>query len=237
MRVRAATALVATGAVLLLSGCMNEQAAQPSDTPSAPVLVPGEPGAEPTVLSPERASAHGRTDSTQPRPNQADVDYMNMMIPHHQQAITMTDLIDERAEDERVRTIGGRIAAAQDAEIALMAAWLIRYGKPVPPEAGRHGDRGLRTGHTAHSAPGGHEHGPLMPGMATPEQMDALRAANGAEFDRLFLDLMITHHEGALVMAQDELADGLELRALEMAQEVIAGQAAEIEHMRNIRAD
>ncbi|GAB3505010.1 DUF305 domain-containing protein [Amycolatopsis cihanbeyliensis] len=217
---------------MLLAGCVNEPVERPPDEPSAPVLAPGGPGAEPTVLAPERANESGE----QLRPNQADVDYMNMMIPHHRQAITMTDLITERARDERVRTIGGRIAAAQDAEIALMAAWLIRYGKPVPPEAGRHGDRGLATGHTAHAGPGGHEGGELMPGMATPEQMDALRAATGAEFDRLFLDLMITHHEGALVMAEDELANGLETRALEMAQEVIAGQAAEIEHMRDIRA-
>ncbi|WP_199430083.1 DUF305 domain-containing protein [Qaidamihabitans albus] len=208
---RARLAAAGVVAVFVLAGCVSDP--EPPEDAAAEVIVPGRPGESASAAAPQGADTVA--------PNEADVRYMTMMIPHHRQAITMTDLVADRASDRQVRAIAGRIAAAQDAEITAMTDWLAGHG---------HGQ------HTEHGGDGEHgAHGDdLMPGMATPEQIDALRAAGGAEFDRLFLQLMITHHEGALTMAEDELAHGIEPRALEMAQDVLAGQAAEIERMRNL---
>ncbi|PXY28378.1 DUF305 domain-containing protein [Prauserella muralis] len=204
MGTRLAAGVAALVVVVLAAGCVAEEPPPAQDSPG--VIVPGRPGEQASVVPPEKAGEHQQVT----KPSEADVRYMTMMIPHHEQAITMTDLVPARARSERVKAIASRIAASQDAEIAAMTTWLEQHG---------------HAGHTAH------QHG-LMPGMATPEQLDALRAAKGAEFDRQFLRLMITHHEGALTMARDQLAHGLEPQAVAMAQEVLTGQVDEIEHMR-----
>ncbi|WP_158880570.1 DUF305 domain-containing protein [Amycolatopsis anabasis] len=204
--------------VAALTGCSGEAAAPPPPPASAPVVLPGKPGDPGTVVPPERAGEHRQAAV----PNGIDVNYVTMMIPHHRQAITMTDLVAAKSQDDRVRGIADRIAAAQGAEIAMMHGWLGDHGKPVPAE-----------GHAGH---GGAEHG-LMPGMATPAQLDELRAAGGREFDRKFLELMITHHQGALTMAEQELSGGVEVRAQQMAQEVITTQTAEIERLRGMLAN
>jgi uncharacterized protein (DUF305 family) len=196
--------------VLAAAGCSSPPA-EPA-TPVAPVVLPGKPGETGEVVRPDQVDPN-RTRET---PNSADVDYMTMMIPHHQQAILMTDLVAAKTSDEQVRAIAGRIAVTQDAEIQLISDWLTKYGKPVPGSA-------EHSGHGEHAS---------MPGMATPEQLNALRAANGSEFDKLFLSLMITHHQGALTMAEGQLSGGVETKAQEFAQDVITGQSAEIERMR-----
>jgi uncharacterized protein (DUF305 family) len=222
LRVRI-TMAVAVALTLPLAGCTSAPAGPPAQQ-QAPVIVPGGPGEAGTVVPPERAGQHEQHTA----PNEADVTYMTMMVPHHRQAITMTDLVGSRASEEQVRAIAGRIASAQGAEIALMSDWLTRYGRPVPGAA--------HEGHAGHGDQhGAHDHA-QMPGMATPAQLDALAAATGREFDRLFLDLMIAHHQGALTMAERQLAGGVETRAQEMAQEVMTGQSAEIERMRTLRA-
>nr|BFF00745.1 hypothetical protein GCM10020241_24200 [Streptoalloteichus tenebrarius] len=134
-----------------------------------------------------------------------------MMITHHRQALDMAALAPQRAGDEQVRGLAARISDAQGPEIAAMRAWLERTG-----QAEQHG---------------GHDHA-SMPGMATPEQLAALRAASGGEFDRQFLRLMIAHHEGAVTMATDVLTRGVDVFVQEMAQDVIATQTAEITRMR-----
>ncbi len=212
-RMRFSAPVTALGclAVLTLGGCTGAEP-ESSAEPAAPVLVPGGPG-EQARLTTVPASGKPRQDAA----TEADLRYVTMMIPHHEQALTMTGLVERRAADQRVHALAGRIADVQEAEIAMMRDWLSRHGGP--------------DGHGEHGA---HE---LMPGMATPEQMAALRTATGAEFDQRFLDLMITHHEGALTMAEQELADGIQPRAIEMAQDVVAGQMAEIERMRAIRGE
>jgi uncharacterized protein (DUF305 family) len=197
---------------LAAAGCSSPPA-EPA-TAEVPVVLPGKPGAAGDVVRPDQVDPN-RTRET---PNSADVDYMTMMIPHHQQAIVMTDLVATKTTDEQVRAIAGRIAVTQEAEIKLMSDWLAKYGKPVP-------------GSGEHSGHGATEHA-SMPGMATPEQLNALRAANGSEFDKLFLSLMIAHHQGALTMAEGQLTGGVETKAQELAQDVITGQSAEIERMR-----
>ncbi|SFB26350.1 Uncharacterized conserved protein, DUF305 family [Amycolatopsis marina] len=214
MRFSAPVTALGCLAVLALGGCTGSEP-EPSPEPPAPVLVPGAPGEQARLTT-----VPGQGAERQDAATEADIRYVTMMIPHHEQALTMTELVAQRATDQRVHALAGRIADAQQGEIAMMRDWLSRHD--------------AQGGHGAHGEHGAHAH-ELMPGMATPEQLNALRAASGAEFDRLFLDLMIAHHEGALTMAEQELADGIQTRAIEMAQDVIAGQMAEIERMRAMR--
>jgi uncharacterized protein (DUF305 family) len=117
---------------------------------------------------------------------------MQGMIMHHSQAVEMTALIASHTEDKALRSLGARISSSQSDEISLMRRWLAARGEPISKPT-----RGM---------PGmdmSHEMMTLMPGMLSPEQMDALRKANGAEFDHLFLTGMIQHHNGALTMVKD----------------------------------
>ncbi|AUI57052.1 DUF305 domain-containing protein [Amycolatopsis sp. BJA-103] len=199
-------------AAFVVSGCTGDESpAEPAS--SAPVIIPGKPG--------EQAGTGSPGPVNRDQAGEADVEYMTMMIPHHQQAKVMTDLVPGKTANEQLKAIAGRISVAQDGEVAMMKTWLSDRGKPVPGE-----------GHAGHG--GGHDHG-LMPGMATEAQLADLRAASGPAFEKLFLDLMIAHHQGALTMAETQLGKGVEIKAQEMAQEVITGQSAEIERMRTMR--
>lgn len=182
--------------------------------PAAPVLVPGKPGEPARTLSP------GETLPKTPQapPSDAEVRFLRDMIVHHQQAIEMARLGPERAAALDVKRIADRIAASQTPEIEVMNTWLRTHGQPTVDPA--------HAGHESHDG---------MPGMATPAQLDALRAATGTAFDALFLQLMITHHEGALTMAGEIQLKGKDPRIQEIADEVIAVQSAEINRMRAIR--
>ena len=159
--------------------------AQQND-PSAPAVVqPGAPG-KPSKRLPASTKA-----SLPPR-SQADVVFMQGMIMHHGQAVEMTALIPSHTENQALRSLGARISSSQSDEIKFMKRWLTARAEPVSmPMPDLQGmDRS-------------HHPMPLMPGMLTPEQMDALRKAKGSEFDRLFLQGMIQHHGGALTMVKD----------------------------------
>jgi len=210
-------AFVATAAAvtLALTGCEPEGGRQDTgkgQDGKPAVIAPGRPGEAAKTLSAEEAAKSGDDDS----PNAADRAYVAMMIEHHQQALVMTDLAPDRARSAKVRRIAERIAAAQGPEIDAMRGWQQTTGG---------------------AAKGGHDHGGMadMPGMATPKQLDALRAAEGASFDRLFLKLMIAHHRGAVSMATDVLGRGNNVRVEEMAADVIAQQTSEIRRMRLVR--
>jgi len=147
--------------------------------PSAPAVVqPGAPGKPSRRLPPS-------TPAKLPPRSQAEVEFMQGMIMHHAQAVEMTALIASRTENKDLRSLGARISSSQSDEIKFMRRWLAARGEPV----------GLPHG----AMPGMH----LMPGMLTAEQMEALRNAKDAEFDRLFLTGMIQHHNGALTMVKD----------------------------------
>ncbi|NBM14625.1 DUF305 domain-containing protein [Streptomyces sp. GC420] len=205
-------------AVFTLSGCESGSGSGSGDTgrkdksaaqPGPSVIAPGRPGEAAETLSAEDAAEAVADDS----PNAADFAYTQMMITHHQQALTMAGLVPDRAASAKVKRLAERIEAAQRPEIESMKSWLENNG-----------------GEKAH---GEHEHG-TMPGMATGKQLDELRAADGEKFDALFLELMIAHHEGAVSMAEDVLADGKNLLVQEMANDVIAQQSAEIGRMREM---
>jgi uncharacterized protein (DUF305 family) len=204
--------VVVLSALLGLTACTSDEPA--GAKPTAPVLQPGKPGESNQTLSPEEAgSARPATP-----PNDGDVTYVREMIVHHRQAIEMTALVPDRGADGQVKGLASRIADAQGPEIEMMDAWLKKHSKPPVPPA-------------EHGGHGGHAD---MPGMATPEQMDQLKAAKGADFDKLFLRLMIAHHQGALAMADVVRTKGVDVRVQEMADDVTATQSAEIRRMQGM---
>lgn len=142
----------------------------------------------------------------------ADAMFAQMMIPHHEQAVEMAALVEGRASSPFITQIARQISDAQQPEIELMSSWLEEWGVPV------------MSGMDAMDAHGGHG----MAGMLTAEQLAALEAATGDEFDRLFAEGMIEHHRGAVAMAQDVLDQGSDPRVAELGREIIATQEAEI---------
>ncbi|MGH4012972.1 MAG: DUF305 domain-containing protein [Pseudonocardiaceae bacterium] len=153
--------------------------------------------------------------------DQADITFAQAMIPHHAQAIEMAQLAPERAQRPQVKDLAGRIAQAQGPEIETMTTWLRAWNAEIP-----------RTGQDDRGH-GGMDPGAMgqMPGMMDPQQMQQLDQATGAEFDRLFLQMMLRHHEGAIAMARTELADGQNPEARQLAQQIIDAQQAEIQEM------
>jgi uncharacterized protein (DUF305 family) len=160
------------------------------------------------------------TAAAQPRFSPADVSFMQGMIGHHAQALEMTALVPARTARADLRLLAERIRVSQESEIKTMEQWLLARGEQLPC---------LEPGHQH----GGMEH-MLMPGMATPEQMARMAAATGAEFDRLFLESMIRHHQGALAMVAALFATpgaGQEPQVFGFASDVDADQRAEIARM------
>ncbi len=157
---------------------------------------------------------------------EADVHFMQGMIPHHAQALQMTALVGERSESKAVQQMALRMEISQRDEIGLMARWLQERGEDIPPST--------TMAHTAHS---GEMPMPMMPGMLTPQQMAQLRAAKGRDFDRLFLEFMIQHHQGAIVMVRDLFTargGGQESEIFQFASHVDADQMAEIQRMQSV---
>lgn len=159
---------------------------------------------------------------------------MQGMIHHHNQAVVMTALIEERTDNKQLRLIGKRISQSQQDEMNFMRRWLEQRGEPTTMQMAMTGG----PGHTAHahdSMKAADEH--LMPGMLTKVQMDALRDAKGTEFDRLFLTGMIQHHNGALVMVRelfDTAGSGQDAELFTFATDVDSGQRAEIKSMQTL---
>jgi len=165
---------------------------------------------------------------------EADARFIHGMIGHHQQALEMTALVPDRSARPDVRLMSERIDVSQRSEIERMHQWL-RARRLVADSAAHHAHAGhaaVGGAHAGHGAAVGHAG---MPGMATPEEMARLAAASGAEFDRLFLELMIRHHEGALVMVAELFGSqggGQDPAIYAIASEVDADQRMEIDRMR-----
>jgi uncharacterized protein (DUF305 family) len=157
------------------------------ETPAAPSVVvqPGAPGEPSRTLPPS-------TRPIVPRVSPADVAFMQGMIMHHSQAVDMTAMIPSRTENKDVRSLGAKISSSQADEINFMKRWLVMRREPTSMDMPGMPERDM-SGQPM----------PPMPGMLTAKQMEALRQAKGAEFDRLFLTGMIQHHNGALVMVKE----------------------------------
>lgn len=231
---------------MALTGLATNAAAQ---TP--PIFQPGAPGQPSRVVSPEAARALGRTTFTA-----ADVLFMQHMIVHHAQAVEMVELLKIHGSDPTVARLGLRIAMSQEAEIALMRHWLADRGQPEAAAGGHAGmDHGSMNhgamnpgsmdhsamGHTGHAAPAPDPADvAVMAGMLTPRQMQTLAAARGPEFDHLFLTGMIQHHQGALDMVDDLMAQPNpvdDTMLSEFVNSVVADQSAEILRMRSLLSE
>lgn len=150
--------------------------------------------------------------------NDADATFALQMIPHHRQAIEMAELAQTRAESQEVKDLAADIEAAQDPEIQTMTGWLESWGEDVP-DAGE----------------GGHHMSTEdMSGMMSEGGMADLGTASGAEFDQMFLSMMIEHHEGAIEMARTEQSEGEYPDAVEMAEDIETAQTEEIQTMQDL---
>jgi len=157
-----------------------------------------------------------------PKHTAADTAFMQGMIGHHAQAIEMVALLKTRTTSQDMKLLGLRIEVSQNDEIKMMQTWLRSHGETVPDQHAMH----------QHDAK-------LMPGMLTPDQMAKLEAAKGQEFDKLFLEFMIQHHNGALVMVKELMSTpgaGQDSSVFQFAADVEADQSAEITRMRRLRA-
>lgn len=224
-----------TAAVVMTAGSALAQA--------APIFHPGAPGQPSRLITAERAVELGRTSFTE-----ADVGFMQHMIVHHAQAVEMVALLETRGSDRRVQLLGRRIALSQSAEMALMRGWLEERGQSTEMPAMDHAamghgahagmDHGTHAGHAGHGQSA--DDTPVMAGMLTPRQMRTLAAASGTAFDRLFLEGMIQHHQGALDMVSDlmETPNAAEDTMLsDFTASVVADQQAEILRMRSLLAE
>ncbi|HEX4308745.1 MAG TPA: DUF305 domain-containing protein [Acidobacteriaceae bacterium] len=180
------TVLTGLALAAALVAC-DARAQQTNSAPaSAPVVVqPGAPG-QPSRTLP--SSTRGTVPPVVP----ADVEFMQGMIMHHSQAVEMTALIQSHTQNKQVRALGAKISSSQSDEIRFMQRWLAARGERLSMSMPGMPDMDMS----------GKPMAP-MPGMLTPEQMTALRAARGAQFDHLFLTGMIQHHGGALTMVKD----------------------------------
>lgn len=169
------------------------------------------------------APVAGQPTPTTTRYTEADVQFMQGMIHHHAQALDMTRLVPDRSHNRGLHLLAERITVSQGDEIAWMQRWLQDRHQDVPaPNAHAHHDAG---------------ESPLMPGMLTPEQMAQLTAATDTTFDRLFLEFMIQHHEGALVMVADLLGTQGALQDSEtfrFVSDIDVDQRSEIRRMRTL---
>jgi uncharacterized protein (DUF305 family) len=180
----------------------------------------GQPSARPAAT--EQAA---QVDSVRSAYTRADVDFMVGMIHHHAQALVMSRMAPTHGASPRLRTLAARIINAQRDEIRLMQRWLEERGEPVPRPAAAGGDG---------SGPRGHG---TMAGMLSEEQLEALDSARGEEFDRLFLQYMIQHHQGAVTMVNELVATqgaAREEAVFKLASDIGADQSSEITRMQTM---
>ena len=194
----AAPAAAATvGLALALAGCAD-------DTPDMPGMG-------------SSTSPHASGSAASSQFNEADVTFAQMMIPHHQQAVTMSDmLLAKSGVNADVVALAKQVKAAQQPEITTMEGWLKAWGQPMS------------------AAPGGMDHG--GGDMMSPDEMEALDSADGSMGQRLYLEGMIEHHRGAVGMAEDEINNGTNADAKKLAETIRTTQNAEIETMEKLLA-
>jgi uncharacterized protein (DUF305 family) len=198
----------ALAALVITAGCSNSGSAPAGQTPASVSAAPA---------TTQNAQGH----------NNADMMFAQHMIPHHQQAIEMSDMVlTKQGIDPRVVELANQIKAAQGPEIDLMQGWLKQWGSPqMPMSPGGmegHGDMPMMSGM------------PGMSGMMSQEDMAALQNAQGVEASKLFLTQMIAHHEGAITMAQNEIKDGQYPAAIELSRSIVNSQQKEIDTMKGI---
>jgi uncharacterized protein (DUF305 family) len=209
------TTLLGAGAVVAVAvaaGCSTDSSSDSADATATSTSAV----ATATSSAAPGAEAH----------NDADVMFAQHMIPHHEQAVEMSDMmLAKEGIDPRVTELATQIKAAQGPEIEQMRAWLNQWGNPPMPP--------MPSGDMGHGDMGGADM-PGMEGMLSKEDLAALGNAQGVEAAKLFLTGMIEHHEGAITMAQDEIDDGQFPAAVQLSHAIIATQQQEIDTMRGL---
>lgn len=201
----AATLTLAAG--LVLAGCGNDDGgAQPGSSSSSSSM----PGMDHSSMNPTTAA----TNTAPVDHNDQDVMFATMMIPHHRQAVDMAGMALEKGQNATVKQLATAIKAAQDPEIQKMSGWLTNWGKPVPTPGMGHAMSGS--------------------GMMTEQEMTNLGKASGAAFDKLWVQMMIKHHQGAVAMAKTEQSKGQSMDAKALAKQIETGQNAEIATMQKL---
>ncbi len=206
----ASIAIAGTAAAIALAACSppNEQASTVSATTSS------------MPMSGHDMSGHsmpgmsGSSAAPAANFNDADVMFLQMMYPHHAQAVEMAKLVPTRSQNQQVKDLAAAIEKAQAPEMQQMTTLLAGFGKPAPSATMSHS----------------------MPGLMTPQQMTELTGLSGAAFDKMWLQMMVEHHQGAITMANDELKNGTNADAKAMAQAIITTQQAEITTMNGMLA-
>jgi uncharacterized protein (DUF305 family) len=225
---RSTTALVLTAALLVPAAAA---CSEPDQVSTAPVIAPKRPGEEAEVLPPGTA-----LDPVEQPFTAADVAFVAGMIPHHAQALELAALAPERASHTQVLGLASRIWDVQGPEMDVFRTWLTERelaedGRPLAQRRHDHGGEAGGAGHAGHPADAAH-------GMASAEDIARLTQARGTEFDRLWLQLMIAHHQGALEMAhRRDLDGGQDVRAGELAADVAVTQLDEIHRMEALLAE
>jgi uncharacterized protein (DUF305 family) len=162
------------------------------------------------------ASSTAAAPAPQGDHNAADVTFAQQMIPHHQQAVEMAKLVPARTTNQQVLDLAGQIQQAQDPEIQTMTGWLRKWGAPTPTT----GMAGMDHGST--------------PGMMATDDMTKLGQAKAADFDHMWLQMMVQHHQGAIAMANTELQEGSSSDAKQLARNIIDSQQKEIATMNGL---
>ena len=189
-------------------------------------------GAGLTACGDDTSDAAGQAEVSTTEHNDADVAFASDMITHHAQALSMVDLTLKRELDPEVQALAEDIRDAQGPEIETMADWLTQWGEDVPETMRDHVNSGHDMGDMSDNMDDmGHDD---MPGMMTSEDMDALENASDAEFQDMWLEMMIDHHEGAIEMAETEQEDGQFKDAVDLAGQIADSQTQEIDTMKSL---
>lgn len=209
--VKAALTALAVGVTLGLAGCggSNDPGGMGGMNSASPMSQMPSTSPSPTDASPSAAAQF----------NDADVMFVQGMIPHHQQAVEMSStLLKKSGITDDTAALAKQIQAAQQPEITTMESWLKAWGKTV--------DDGM----------GGMNHGGMGDGMATDAQLKAFDQANGSAAEKMYLEMMTKHHQGAIMMAQSELTNGKSPDAIQLAKNIATSQQAEITTMKKLLA-
>lgn len=223
-RIRTALVVATAATSLTLIACGSSSTTTAAPTSTAPTA---------STSSATSSMAQGMPMPSAPAGphNAADITFASMMLVHHKGAITMAELAPDRASNPQVKALAVKIKAEQAPEITTMTGWLSAWqpatdmnGKPMTTSSSMAmGSMDSGSGTTA-----------AMPGMMTDQQMAQLTAAKGTDFDKMFLTMMITHHKGALEMANTEKSSGANPAALALANSIVTSQAAEITTMQDL---
>ncbi|MGV9253546.1 DUF305 domain-containing protein [Streptomyces sp. NPDC003697] len=211
IRRTAALATAATAAVVLTACGGSSGSGSPAASGHSGHDMAGMSSANPSATASVAQGSH----------NTQDVSFAREMIPHHRQAVAMAGLAASRAKAPSVKDLAAKIRQAQDPEINTMSGWLKAWGEKVPDD----GMPGME------SMPGMHHSASSMPGMMSDDDMAELKGLSGDAFDKAFLQMMISHHQGAVAMARTEQAKGAYGPATTLAKSIVTSQSAEITEM------